>query len=143
MGYVYGKYVSFPNAVFTPPSPLDGPQTTGSANGDDIVNAPRFTMNASASYRIPSSVGDYLLTGSISYRDKSYVSADNRLAIPSYTLANATLGWTSLSGRYGAQLYVHNLFDETYYASRVEQALGDLQYRGAPRTFGILFNVKI
>ena len=142
IGYTDGEYTRFPNAVFTPPSPLNGPATLGDASGNDLQNAPRFTANAAANYTIPSSVGEFLLSASISYRSKTYVTPDNRLAIPGYALANASLGWTANNGVFGARLWVRNLFDKDYYVSRIEQALGDIQYQGTPRTYGVTLSTK-
>lgn len=142
IGYTDGEYTRFPNAVFTPPSPLDGPATLGDASGNDLQNAPRFTANAAANYTIPSSVGPFLLSANVSYRSKTFVTPDNRLAIPGYALANASLGWTAENGVIGARLWVRNLFDEDYYVSRIEQALGDIQYQGAPRTYGVTLSTK-
>jgi iron complex outermembrane receptor protein len=142
IGYVYGKYTRFPNAPFTPPSPLDGPQTSGNASGNDIINSPRVSASTSVDYIVPSSVGDFDVDVTGSYRDKSYVSADNRFAIPAHTVFNASLGWTSMNARYGAQFWIHNMFDAAYYASRVETTVGDLQYLAAPRTFGVTLSSK-
>ena len=142
IGYADGKYTRFPNAVFTPPSPLDGAAALGDASGNDLQNSPRFTANAAASYTIPSSVGNFLLSANVSYRSKTYVTPDNRLAIPGYALANASLGWTANNGVFGVRLWARNLFNKDYYASRIEQALGDIQYLGTPRTYGATASVK-
>jgi iron complex outermembrane receptor protein len=136
-GYINSEYTDFPNATFTPPSPLNGPQTIGDASGNRLIYAPEISFNVTGSYRIPSSVGEFQLDGALSYRDDVFVSADNRFKIPGYWLANASVGWTSTDGRFGLRAWVRNLFNEDYYANRTEQALGDIQYLAAPRTFGL------
>ncbi|QGZ93802.1 TonB-dependent receptor [Terricaulis silvestris] len=143
LGLLHSEYTSFPDATFTPPSPLDGPQTTGDATGNELVNAPGISANLSADYVIPTNSGEFRLVGAVSYRDDTYVSPDNRLTIPAFTVVNATLGWTAPSGRWGAQLWARNLFDEAYYANRTEQALGDIQYLAPPRTVGVTLNVHL
>lgn len=143
LGLLHSEYTDFPNATFTPPSPLDGPQTTGDATGNELVNAPGVSANFSADYVIPTSNGEFRLVGAASYHDDTYVSPDNRLTIPAYTVVNGTLGWTAPSGSWGAQLWVRNLFDEEYYANRTEQALGDIQYLAAPRTVGVSVNLRL
>jgi iron complex outermembrane receptor protein len=142
-GYINSEYTDFPNATFTPPSPFDGPQTVGDATGNRLIFAPEISFNTSASYRIPSSIGEFQLDGTISYRDDVFVSADNRLEIPGYWIANASIGWTSTSGRVGLRVWARNLFNEDYYANRTEQALGDIQYLAPPRTFGITASLHL
>jgi iron complex outermembrane receptor protein len=142
-GYINSEYTDFPNATFTPPSPLDGPQTVGDATGNRLIYAPEVSFNASANYRIPTSIGEFRLDGTVSYRDDVFVSADNRLEIPGYWLANASIGWTSRSERFGLRLWVRNLFDADYFANRTEQALGDIQYLAPPRTVGVTASLHL
>ena len=142
-GYINSEYTDFPDATFTPPSPFDGPQTQGDATGNELIFAPKISFNASANYRIPSSIGEFALDAVVSYRDDVFVSADNRLTIPGYWLANASVGWTSTDGRFGLRAWVRNLFDTDYYANRTEQALGDIQYLAPPRTFGVTASLNM
>jgi iron complex outermembrane receptor protein len=142
VGYTYGTYSNFKNATFTPPSPLDGPQFPGDASGNQIINTPRWTVSGSLDYRIPTQVGDFLFDLTGAYKSSTFVSADNRLTIPAHTVFNTAVGWTEPGGKYGVQLWVHNMFDERYYASRTETSVGDLQYLAPPLTFGVTVNTK-
>jgi iron complex outermembrane receptor protein len=141
LGYTDGEYSSFPDASFFPASPFDGPATVGSAVGKRVVNAPRWTGNASIDYSFDTSFGSFLLDGSATFRTMSYVTPDNRLQIPSYQLFNASLTWNPLP-KYSIQIWGHNLANETYYATRVETSLGDIQYQGPPRTYGFTLTAK-
>jgi iron complex outermembrane receptor protein len=143
LGILHSEYTSFPNATFTPASPLQGRQTSGDASGNELVYAPNVSANLSMDYRIPSSTGEFRLNFAVSYRDSVFVSADNRLQIPSYFLANASIGWTSRNDRFGVRLWVRNLFNEDYYANRTEQALGDIQYLAPPITAGITLSTHM
>jgi iron complex outermembrane recepter protein len=143
VGYVDAIYTNFTNAIFYPASPLDGAQTVGDATGHELVNAPRLTGNLTVAYNFTTGVGDWLLQESTSYRDKAYAGPDNRLAIPQYGLINGLVGWTAAGKKYGVQLWVHNLANKLYYTNRTEQSLGDIQIPGAPRTYGVTFNVKL
>ncbi len=142
LGYTHGTYTSFPNAPFTPASPLDGPQYVGDATGHQLINTPRWTAGATIEYKIPTEVGSFTPSFSIDYKDKVFVSADNRLEIPSHTSANATLTWRPTDQKYWVQLWARNMFDLHYYASRVETSVGDLQYLAPPRTFGVTVGSK-
>jgi len=143
LGYIDSEYTDFPNATFTPPSPFDGPQTIGDATGNRLIFAPKWSYNTSVGYRIPSSIGEFRLDGTISYRSDVFVSADNRLEIPGYWLANASVAWTSTDGRFGLRLWARNLFNEDYFANRTEQALGDIQYLAPPRTVGVTASLRM
>jgi iron complex outermembrane receptor protein len=143
LGILHSEYTKFPNATFTPPSPLLGPQTRGDASGNELIYAPDMSANFSADYRIPSSLGEFRLNFAVSYRDNVYVSADNRFQIPSYFLANASIAWTSTNDCFGVRLWVRNLFDADYYANRTEQALGDIQYLAPPITAGITLSTRL
>jgi len=142
VGYTHGTYSDFRNAPFTPPSPLDGPQFSGNANGHDLINTPHLTVGGSVEYRFLTDVGSFTPNLSIDYKDKTFVSADNRLAIPSHTVANASLTWRTPDQKYWVQLWTRNMFDIRYYASRVETSVGDLQYLAAPRTYGVTIGSK-
>ena len=142
LGVLDSEYTDFPDATYTPPSPLDGPQTTIDATGNDLIYAPKVSGNVALDYAMPTDVGTFNLNGTLSFRDKVYVSAANRLAIPGYTVVNASLGWTSTSEKFGVKLWARNLFDKDYYLNRTEQALGDIQFLAPPRTFGVTFSVK-
>jgi iron complex outermembrane receptor protein len=141
-GYLNAHYTSFPNATFTPASPLDGPQMVGNASGNDLIFAPKTSANASLDYAIPVSFGKVSADASVQYRDRVYVSADNRLEIPAYAVMNASAGWTSQDNRFSVTVWARNLLNQDYYANRTEQALGDIQYLAPPRTFGVTLGFK-
>ncbi len=136
LGYTDGYYSDFPNAPKTPASPLDGPQTLEDASGNRTVNAPRWTANGSADYAIPTEYGGLLADVTFTYRGKTFTAADNRQIIPSYTLVNASLTWTSPNNLYKVQAWARNLGDTVYYVSRPETTVGDIQEFGPPRTYG-------
>ncbi len=141
-GWLDGKYTDFPNATYTPPSPLMGGQTSIDATGNQMIYAPRVSANASIDYRIPSSFGEFGINASVSYRDKLFVSAANRLAIPAFAVVNGTLSWTSKDKRYGVQVWARNLLNKDYYLNRTEQALGDIQFLAPPRTVGVTISFR-
>ncbi|MDX2235333.1 MAG: TonB-dependent receptor [Hyphomonadaceae bacterium] len=143
LGLIDSEYTDFPNATFTPPSPLLGPQTSGNASGNELIYSPPVSGNLAVDYFIPTGFGEVRLNGALAYRDDVFVSAGNRLTIPAYTVANASAGWMSSNQQFGVTLWVRNAFDEDYFANRTEQALGDIQYLAPPRTVGVTFNVRM
>jgi hypothetical protein len=84
---------------------------------------------------------------------------DSRYEVPSYSLVNASLRYTSSDGRWGATLFANNLTDEVYannaqsfgrgywtqggpggvagFSAPPRSAVAD--YRGRPREYGLTF----
>lgn len=142
VGILDGKYTSFPDAIYTPPSPLDGPAYLVDASGNQMIYAPKFSSNLTVDYRIPTSMGEFGINLSGSQRNRVYVTAANRLNIPAYAVVNMTLGWTSNNKRLGVQVWARNLLDKDYYLNRTEQGLGDIQFLAPPRTVGVTLSLK-
>ncbi len=142
LGILDGKYTDFPNATFTPASPLQGGQSVVDATGNRMIYAPKVSGNFSVDYLVPTSMGEFGINASVSQRGKVYVAAANRLAIPSYAVVNGTLSWRSPDEHFGVQIWARNLLDKDYYLNRTEQALGDIQFLAPPRTIGVTLSVK-
>jgi iron complex outermembrane receptor protein len=138
-GYLDGHYIKFPNATFTSAT---GTQTIGDATGNEMIYAPKTSANVNLDYTIPTTIGKLSANVSAQYRDRVYVTADNRLEIPAYALVNLSAGWTSLDERFNVRVWARNLFNQKYYANRTEQALGDIQYLAPPRVVGVTFGIK-
>jgi iron complex outermembrane receptor protein len=107
-----------------------------------VINTPRYTANLAVDYKIPTEVGVFLYDATVSYRSRTFVSADNRLSTNPYAVVNTSLSWNNATGKYGVQLWVHNLFDQQYYANRTETSIGDIQYLAPPRMFGVTVSSK-
>jgi iron complex outermembrane receptor protein len=142
LGYTDGHYTNFPGSPKTPASPFEGPPTVEDAGGNQLQNLSKWTLNGSADYTIPTKFGNFLVDVTATYRAKTYVSTDNRLYIPAFTLINSSVGWTSPDTLYGVQIWVQNLANELYYQSRIETTVGDLQDFGPPRTYGFTLTRK-
>ncbi len=139
-GYTNAKYKDFPSAPFFP---LDaGPATQGDASGNTLTGAPPVTANASLNYSVPTEFGKIGANFTVSYRGKVFSGPDNRLALPEYTLANATVSWKSRDERFSVSLWARNLFNKEYVVNRTEQAnLGAIQAWGDPRVLGATVGV--
>src|SRR3546814_6380040 len=126
--------LDFPNAPNTIRLPngtiVRGPDTYN-AKGNDLPNAPKLTANLSATYVIPSSIGDISFTGNVYYNDGRFAEVDNRLRDGSYTLVDASVGWKSTDGTYGLRVWGKNLTDSYHYAQvfsqRSEEHTSELQ----------------
>ena len=149
------KYVSFPSGPLYVPTPATctpTPRTTGPATGGNTIcladltsnhtsRSPRFTMSLSTSYTLPTSVGDFLISGTWFHNSGFYWEADNRYRQPRYDLVNANLSWTSTDKTYDVKFYANNILNEYYYTYLSETTGRDSWSPEMPRNYGIQFGV--
>lgn len=122
--------------------PLDGgPATT--IEGNEIPNAPSFTINGRARYELPPFVG-YLphLQFDFTWVDDHFLEPNNRAVLTEdgYVLVNGRLDFQQENGGWEAALWVKNLGDASYVTSAQDiiLALGFAErVQGMPRTFGV------
>ncbi len=121
--------------------------------GDDIPNVPEFTFNASAEYTYP--VGDTLQ--GIARLDFSYVGKYQTEFRPQgtgpglnpftqtvggYATVNSTIGVEN--DRWGAKLFVNNLFDERGIVDAIASDQDPLAFLiTRPRTYGLNITVRM
>jgi iron complex outermembrane receptor protein len=120
-------------------SPFTGQVVT--ISGAQAPFSPSFAFNALASYEFPLG-GEYTLTPRATF---SYVSSQNGTLIedPSTTMGSRTLVNAGLrldSGRWYAELWATNLFDERYLAG--VQNFGNQAFPGPPRQYGLRFGIR-
>lgn len=141
VSYLDGEYTDYPDPVIYPASPIEGPVSIPNAKGNQTIRTPELTGNIAATYRIPTTAGEFLLTGNVSYNDGYYWAPDERLRQPSHTLVNASLEWNP-DDRFGVVFWGRNLTDKTYLLQGVPSAYGDLIAYASPRTYGVTFNFR-
>ena len=122
--------------------PLDG-GAPSTIEGNEIPNAPSFTLNGRAVYDFPTWVG-FLpkLQFDFTYVDDHYLEPNNRevLREDGYFLLNGRLGFQQENGPWEISAWVKNLTDESYLSSAQDiiLALGFAErVQGFPRTFGV------
>jgi iron complex outermembrane receptor protein len=134
------EYKSFPNAQVTvpPPPPAGGNiVSTGDVSGNDLVRAPKLSGSFAFDYRLPSSVGEWGISGSYVHTGKFYWEPDNRRRHPAVGLVNGELGWTSIDERWRLYVFGRNLTDKEYSQFTSGGQLGDQAAPAAPRTYGL------
>jgi iron complex outermembrane receptor protein len=137
------EYTSFPNAdIFTLVPGGGASQTVGSATGNDLVLAPKFTASLSPNYNVPTAAGTYDLTVTYSYNAGYFASVDNKLKQPSYYLLGASVKYSSPSSRYWVELWGKNLTNQLSTSLLSFQAVGPLAMYNAPRTYGVQVGAK-
>ena len=152
--FLDSKYTKFPNGPVTVPKPgvcTPIPETTGPLTGGNITcsadlsgnpgtHAPKFSMNLTGTYRVPTSVGDIALTGTFYHNSGFTWEPDARLRQPAYDLVNGTLSWTSRDGKYETGIWVKNLLNAYYYNYESSSTYADSGSPDLPRTFGVTFS---
>ena len=148
------RYTSYPNAPGTVPNPTPtvangpclaqtpGPRTGGNTNctldasGNQLVRAPDMQFTLTAGYVIPSDIGKFGISGTLTHSASVAFEAGNRLRQGPTNLVNGQLTWDAPGGTYGARIWAKNLTEEKYYVQQ-SSSLNDTGNVGAPRTFGV------
>ena len=153
--FLDAKFKSFPAGPINVPNPatcvptprVTGPLTGGNAacfgdlSGNRTSRAPKFTMTFTATYTLPTDMGDFALNGSLYHNSGFFWEPDNRFAQPRYDLVNATLSWLSPDKKYEVKLYGRNLLNEYYYSYFSESSRGDSGSPEMPRNWGAAVSV--
>jgi len=120
-----------------PPGPING-------RGRESPRLPKFSGNLSASYNLPTSVGEFDSTIGINYENGYYWEADNRLRQPAHTIVNSSVSWTPNDGPVSIKIWGKNLLNEYYFAIGNAGAfpVGDNQVPNPPRTYGVTLTYR-
>jgi outer membrane receptor protein involved in Fe transport len=121
---------------------VETPTQTYDLSGREFADAPRWSANAGFTY---SPERGFFLNLNANYNSKSH-SVINPATIAgldpirgSRTLVNGKIGYQT--DNYGLYLYGNNLFNENYLVSP-DQGQG-FEQLGAPRTYGVILQVKL
>jgi iron complex outermembrane receptor protein len=139
LGLLHAKYRDYPDAQgFT----IRGvPFPIPNAAGRNLPYAPHVTGNLGAEYDMPLQKGDLRATANVSYTSKTYVTPDEGLVRPAYTLLSSSLEYRSDSW-WSIEVWGKNLLDKYYYANAVESRNGWYIVAAPPRTFGVTLKGK-
>ena len=137
------RFTSFPTAPKTTPLPTGGiAVSTAEAKGNRLPATPDWTLNLTANYVMPTSVGTFELNGTYLHNDGYFQGPENRLRQKPFDLVNSSLSWTSTSGTYRASLWSKNLGDEFYATQLTSQSTADALLAGDRRTYGFTVGFK-
>lgn len=133
----YDSYPSAPDFVFAPNGRLEAAGSRD-ASGNEIVNAPKFGLQASATHTLTTEIGFFETTVNVNYQDEFYSDPQNYFPIAERTLVGVNERWISMDGDTSITLWVKNLTDEEYDLSySLLAGPGLVNKPGAPRTYGI------
>ncbi|HEY3657346.1 MAG TPA: TonB-dependent receptor [Steroidobacteraceae bacterium] len=145
VGYLDAHYDKYIDSKVNP----DGSLTEVDDSALRLPNTPKWTFGSNADYTVyfPGTAvfSEMLMHADFSYKTNYNVHpADIPLGNqPSFGLINATLRFTTSSGRYSASIYGKNLANK-YYITLADPVAGltDYAIQGMPRTYGVQFTGK-
>lgn len=142
-GFVWldDKFTSFPNAVFYDQDPVTHlliPHE-GSAKGNHLPFASRFTGNISATYSMDLNPGKLEVRVADAYNSGWYSEPDNFLEQKPFHYVSASATWRSPDGNFSASLWGRNLLKEAVWGQAIAGASWGyiVDYSGQPRTYGV------
>ena len=113
------------------------------ARGKQLVGAPKFGLQGSATYTLDTSIGTFDTTANVNYQTKQYSDPQNEFPIPGRTLIGVTEQWKSPDEKTTVTLWVKNLTNKKYDLSfSLLENVGLIGNPGAPRTYGITLGRK-
>jgi iron complex outermembrane receptor protein len=138
------KYTNFPAASIFTPNPLGGNiQSIADVSGDYLLNAPKFSLVATAIYTIPTPIGKLDLSGNISHKSAIFFNVNNNLKQDAYNIENASATLTLPGDRYSIGVYAKNIGNVHYNVDMTRTAIGTSHLPGEPRIVGVRFGVKL
>lgn len=134
---LHSQFTTFPNADILISNPAGGyTDTTGSATGNSLPYAPKFTASLAPTYTIPVSYGSYVLSATWSYSDDFTTTPGMEVSQSAYNLVGASLQFNGPADRYFVRLWGSNLGNEQVAMNLTINTTGSNVGLLAPRTFG-------
>lgn len=136
-------YAFLPSGEFAVLDPALNPGQPANAAGFSTTAAPHFSLNASASHRLETSVGTFHTSASLNYRGTTYGDSFERFPLKKRTLVNLSGTWEAPDRQLSITGWVKNLTNESYdeFLSLVTP-VGVVGQPGAPRTYGVTLGYK-
>ena len=108
--------------------------------GNKTIQTPPVSVNLSAIYTVPTSVGEFDFAVSYAHGGNFYWEADNAaLSEQAKTdILNGSIQWNAPGENFSVRLWGRNLGQEKYYAYAGNSAASNMKYSAAPpRTYGV------
>ncbi|WP_299646032.1 TonB-dependent receptor [Sphingomonas bacterium] len=110
--YNKATYDEFPLAQVYVPLPAGGNQTAAlDVSGNDLIRAPRYTLNLGVGYGFDLGGGRVQLSGNLFHSAKVFHDFLNIAVQDAYSLLNAEIAWTDAAQRVRVALFGSNLTD--------------------------------
>ncbi|SLK07967.1 Outer membrane receptor proteins, mostly Fe transport [Novosphingobium mathurense] len=141
---IRSEFGTFTNATITTPSPTGGNIIgPGDATGNELPNAPDWTVNAALTYDLPLGFANSRWNINYFHSDGWFGSEDNRLFQRPYDILNASVNFTfGDQDRFNLRLWGKNITNTVYAAQFSAQPFGDAVHISPGRTFGATIGVE-
>ena len=113
--------------------------------GNPLGSSPRNKLSCGGDYEWAAGQAGYITAMATWSRTDGYytgASKDPNLYVPSYSLANASLGFETASRRWRITAWVKNLSDTEFLLTPSTQSVLS-EYLGEPRTYGVAGGVRV
>jgi outer membrane receptor protein involved in Fe transport len=142
---LHSEFTKFDQADILTPRTLPGPPPVtagyldgvGSATGNQLPDAPKFTASLAPTYTIPVNYGSYELTGTWSYNSGFTTTPGMEIKQSAFSLLAASMQFIGPDRSYYVKLWGSNLTDEQVAMNLTLSTNGSVVGLLAPRTFGI------
>ncbi len=106
-------------------------------SGNDLIRAPRWTLNFGANYDTPFAGGTLTFNASAFFSGRYFVELTNRVKQPAYEVVNASVAWRSPDDHWRLSVFGQNLTNQKYYAGAIITNFADNISYQKPRWFGV------
>ncbi|MBY8821022.1 TonB-dependent receptor [Sphingomonas colocasiae] len=137
------KIVDFVNASVNVPVLVGGLPAGNSTvgpvdvSGNDLIRAPRWTLNIGANYDTAFAGGVLTFNASAFFSGRYFVELTNRVKQPAYEVVNASVAWRSPDTHWRLSVFGQNLTNQKYYAGAIITNFADNVSYQKPRWFGV------
>ena len=138
VAYLHARYEDFPDAQSFIPLPGGGNLAAAAdASGNVVTRAPEWTFNLGGEWGRDLGAGRLGIAGNIFHSSKLYYDFQNIFFQKAYTLANASISWTTLDGAWRFTLWGTNLTNAKVYQQMRPSIFGTDTLHEQPRKIGI------
>jgi iron complex outermembrane recepter protein len=138
---LHDRFTDFPDAIISTQVPTGIMITTGSAKGNRLPFTADFSGTVTATYHLPTHLGEASFDASYTYSDGYYTQPDNILRQPAYELVSCGAG-LALTNGISARVWMRNALNTKIYSSLQAGTFDSNETLEAPRTFGITLSGK-
>lgn len=141
------EFSDFPNASITETVFFDGWPAGGRSNvadvtGNDLIRAPRRSLNLSASYEFNVGQGTLRVGANALFSARYYLEAGNRIAQPAYEIVNGEITYTLPGEHVSIGIFGRNLTNQLYFLSSTISTISDTVAYDKPRWFGATLSFR-
>lgn len=147
LSFLDPQFSDFPNASITETVlvnglPAGGRTIVADVTGNDLIRAPRRSLNLSASYEFAVGDGSLRLSSNALFSARYFLEAGNRIAQPAYEIVNGEITYTLPGDHVSIGIFGRNLTNQLYFLSNTISTISDTVAYDKPRWFGATLSFR-